>query len=132
MNEPFAWFGNATWAMAVTRAGYSRPVMRVRTMSSPMAGRSWVLMAVVMSIASLRFRSGEVEGGHDDVDELDADERRDDPAQPVDEQVAPQQLTGRRGPERHAPEGQRDERDDDQGVEDDRREDGALGRTRDP
>ena len=43
MNEPFAWLGNATWAMAVTRAGYSRPVMRVRTMSSPMAGRTWVL-----------------------------------------------------------------------------------------
>ena len=67
-------------------------------------------------------------GGDDHVDELDAHERRDDPAQTVDEQVAPQQLARRRGPERHAPQRERDERHDDQRVEDDRRQDRALGR----
>ena len=43
--------------------------------------------------------SGEVQGRDDEVDGLDADERDDDAAEAVDQQVAPQQRAGadRRG-----------------------------------
>src|SRR5262245_48707835 len=61
---------------------------------------------------------------HDDGDQLDADERDDDAAQPPDEEVAAQE---RIGPERlvlDAPERDRDQQRDDNGVEDDRGEDG--------
>ena len=61
-----------------------------------------------------------------EVDRLDPEERGDDPAEAVDEEVALQQLARRRGPEGDAAQRERDEGDDDQGVEDDRREDRAL------
>ena len=38
--------------------------------------------------------SGEAEAGDREVDELDADERRDEAAEAVDEQIAPQQRRG--------------------------------------
>ena len=71
---------------------------------------------------------GQVEGGDDDVDELDADEGGDDAADAVDEQVAAQQRGGGHGPVADAAQGERDERDDDERVEDDGREDGRLRR----
>ena len=57
---------------------------------------------------------GEMEGSHDEVDRLDPDERGDQPAEAVDEEVALEELARRRRPEADAPEGDRDERDDDQ------------------
>ena len=74
--------------------------------------------------------SGQVHQADDDVDELDADERGDDAADAVDERVACQQRSGADGPVGDAAEGERDQGDDDERVEDDGREDGALGASR--
>src|ERR1700722_1314862 len=68
-----------------------------------------------------------VEGHEDEVDELDEDEGHDDPAHPVDKDVAAQDGRGRGGPELDPAQGQGDEGHDDQRVEDDGRQDGALG-----
>ena len=68
----------------------------------------------------------------DEVDELDGDERRDDAAQPVDQQIAAKQRGGADGTILDAPQRQRDQRDDDQGVEDDRRQYRRLAATRAP
>ena len=70
--------------------------------------------------------SGEADGGDDEVDQLDADERHDEAAEAVDEQVAAQQRGGADRPVGDAAQRQRDQRDDDQRVEDDRRQDRAL------
>ena len=56
----------------------------------------------------------EVEGGDDEIDDLDADERHDDAAEAVDEQVALQNRERADGPEFHAAQRQRNQRDDDQ------------------
>src|SRR6185436_18301140 len=94
--------------------------MKVNTTTATMAGRSW-RVKVRMSVGS--------QCGDDDVDELDADERGDDTAEPVDQEVAPQHEGRGFGPELDAAQGERDECHDDQGVEDDRREDrGARAR----
>src|SRR5215469_11945932 len=68
----------------------------------------------------------QADGGDDDVDELDADERHDDAADAIEPEVAPQDRGGTGRPVRDAAQGERDERDNDEGVEDDRREDRAL------
>src|SRR5579863_3691438 len=73
------------------------------------------------------FSSGEMQGGHGEVDRLDADKRNDHAADSVDPKVAAQQ---RSGPDRtiaYAFQRQRNERDDNERIEDDRRKDGALG-----
>ena len=71
---------------------------------------------------------GEVQGGDQDVDHLDADKGNDDAAEPIDQQIAPEQRTRADGPIGDALQGKRNERDDDQRIEDDRRQDGALRR----
>ena len=60
------------------------------------------------------------------VDQLDADERRDQAAEPVDQQVAAQQRVAPDRPVADAAQGQRDQQRDDQRVEDDRRDDRRL------
>src|SRR5579885_1186745 len=70
----------------------------------------------------------QVQRDEDQVDELDANERQDNAAEAVEQQVAPQD---RRGAERailHAAQGQRNQRNDDQRVEDYRREHRAMRR----
>ena len=62
------------------------------------------------------------------VDGLDADERDDDAAHAVDQQVVAQQHIGGLGLVLHALQRQRNQRDDDDGVEDDRGENGRLRR----
>src|SRR5665213_91694 len=57
---------------------------------------------------------------HDQVDQLDADERRDDPAEAVDPEVASQQRTRADRPVAHAAQRQRDQQRDHERVEDDR------------
>ena len=89
-------------------------------MSTISAGRSSPSSSVI------GFSSRQADGRDDQVDELDADERGDDAAQAVDQQVAPQQVGGRRGPVGDAAQRQRDQGDDDQRVEDDGGEDRAL------
>ena len=61
------------------------------------------------------------------IDRLDPDKRRDDPPDPVDQQVVDQQLLGRHGAELRPLQRQRHQQRDDDRVEDDRREDGAEG-----
>ena len=61
----------------------------------------------------------EFEGGDDDVDDFDADERNDDAAQAVDEQVALQNGQRADRLELHAAQRQRNQRDDDERVEND-------------
>ena len=53
------------------------------------------------------------EPADDDVDDLDPDERQDDPAEPVDEEVAAQDGRSGGRAEAHAAKRERDERDDD-------------------
>src|ERR1700755_1606598 len=95
------------------------PVITVSAMTSTRAGR--------ISF-SMGLSSGEMQGGDHEVDRLNADERNDDAADAVDQQVAPQQRTGADRPVRDALQGERDQRDDDQRVEDDGGEDRALRR----
>src|SRR5262249_32109312 len=72
------------------------------------------------------FSSGKVQGRDREVDGLDADERNDDAAYAVDQQVTAQQRPGADRAVGDALQRQRDQRDDDQRVEDDGRQDGAL------
>ncbi len=60
-----------------------------------------------------------------EVDQLDADERRDDAAEPVDEQIPAQERGRADRPVAHAAQRQRDQDRDDERVEDDRRGDRA-------
>ncbi len=57
---------------------------------------------------------------HDEVDELDADERGDDAAESVDEEVATEDAAGADRAILHSAERQRDQEHDDERVEDDR------------
>src|SRR5215472_1196288 len=94
-----------------------RPVMMVMARIITMAGRICFTMGQ---------SSRKADGGHEHVDELDADERDDNAAKAVDQKIAPQDAGGTHWTIGHAPQCQRNERDDDERVEDDRREDGAL------
>ena len=73
--------------------------------------------------------SGEMQGGDDEVDDLDADERHDEAAEAVDQKVAAQQRGRADRPVGDALQRQRDQRDDDQRVEDDGRQDRAIAAT---
>src|ERR1700732_2665497 len=101
--------------MAHTTTGYMMPVSRARTSVAAAAVKSWRRMSV------------HPQAGKDQIDELDADERGDHAAQPVDEDVAAQDGLSAQGLELHTPQGQGDEQDDDDRIEDDGREDGRVG-----
>ena len=55
---------------------------------------------------------GQVQGGHHEVDGLDADKGNDDAAETVDQQVAAEQRAGADGAISDALQRQRDQRDD--------------------
>ena len=74
--------------------------------------------------------SGETQGHDDEVDGLDADKRKHDAAQAVDQQIAAQERGRADRTIVDTLQRQRNERDDDQRIEDDRRQDGALRRVR--
>src|SRR5689334_21062920 len=112
-SEPFAWDGKAACATIVMAAGETTPVLTVSAIVRPTAGQSWRRMRFIGRLLC------ESQRRDDDVDELDADEGRDDAAEPIDEQVAAKQLARRRRAEADATERERDERGDDQRVEDD-------------
>ena len=67
----------------------------------------------------------EMERGDDEIDELDADERNDDAAEAIDEQVALQNGERAHRFVGHAAQRQRNQRDDDERVENDGAEDRA-------
>src|SRR5580698_1544942 len=102
--------------MPVTASGYPKP-------------RTTVTMASIAMQADAcltrpdRRISVESDRGEGQVDELDEDERGDDPADAVDEGVAPQDRGPVAGLERHPAQRQRDQRRDDERVVDDRGQD---------
>src|SRR6478752_7956024 len=98
--------------------------MAARATTKTIAGR----ISFNMTYPPQAGASGQVQGSDNEVDRLDADERNDDAADAVDQQVASQQRTRADRPITDALERQRDERDDDQRVEDDGGEDRALRR----
>src|SRR5690349_12249833 len=111
--------------MPVIASGYARPVMMVSATTITRAGRS--------SFNIVSFPLCEAGSTDDEVDRLDPDERDDDAAEAVDQQVAAQQVRGPGGGADRAAvldtfERQRDQRDDDQRVEDDRRQNGTFRR----
>src|SRR5579862_7795165 len=101
--EPLACLGNSTWASAVTIPGYRKPVSSIRTNVSAIAGRNW--------LRSMR-------GDQDHVDQLDENERHNDAAGTVNDQVATENGRGAHGTISHASQRQRDQCDNDQRVED--------------
>src|SRR5215469_7653781 len=72
--------------------------------------------------------SNEVEGRDENVNGLNADERHDDAAQTIDEEVATQERSRTDRSEGNSFERQWDQRDDDKRVENDGRQNGALRR----
>src|SRR3984893_798239 len=79
-------------------------------------------------LSSSRLSSSKVNRADDEVDELDANERNDDPAEPIDEKITPQNACRPDGPVSHPAKRQGDQRDDDQRVENNRRQNSALRR----
>src|SRR3979409_2798430 len=72
--------------------------------------------------------SGKVQDDQQDVDDLDANERRDDSSRAIDDEMVTQQTRRADGAVLDAPQRQRNERDDDERVEDDGAHDRALRR----
>jgi hypothetical protein len=75
-----------------------------------------------ISLRALRDLGGEKascqpDAGDDHVNQLYPDERDDDAAQAIDEQVAPQQDSRAKGPVLHPAQRQRNQRNDDDGIE---------------
>src|SRR2546426_9342120 len=60
------------------------------------------------------------------IDQLNADEWRDDSTQSIDQEVSPEQRLGTNGPIAHSPKSQGNQNDDDYGVEYDSRKHGRL------
>ncbi len=75
---------------------------------------------VMVSLTMVFMRLSEVESGDDDIDGLDANERNDDSADAIDEQVALQDFGRAERTEFHPLKRQRNKEDDDNRVEDDR------------
>src|SRR5262245_36923918 len=96
--------------------------MMVSATMNTIAGRISFSMALLLGPDP----SGQVQGGDQEVDRLDADERNDDAADTIDQEVAAKQRSGADRAVTHTFERQRDQRDDDQRVDDDRRENRAL------
>src|SRR5450759_4725243 len=72
--------------------------------------------------------SNQMESDEENIDRLDPRERHEDAADAVEHQVSSENPPRAEGPVRNAPESQWDQGDDDERVEDDRGEDGTLGR----
>src|SRR5512146_1629355 len=98
MRLPAACPGKRTLATAVTTRGYAIPVTTVMTMSRVTAGRSTYFMASF---------SDQVHDLEQHIDDLDTDERHQDAAEAVDEQIAAQQYRGAERPVAHALQGER-------------------------
>src|SRR6266852_2673482 len=91
--EPSAWLRKAVWPRAHTASGKISPSS---TVSATVTARAVVNCRRSMSVHP--------QGGQDQVDELDADERGDDAADAVDQEVPPQDGGRPQGPELDSPE----------------------------
>src|SRR5262245_49729559 len=98
------------------------PVSTVNSASMMSAGASSCLSMFFIGILPL----DEAEGREQHVDELDADERSNEPSDAVDEQVVAQEFAGAFGAVFHTADGERNQQDDDDGVEDGCGQDGAA------
>src|SRR3954466_1494303 len=94
-SEPFARPATRAVAAPVKASGKAMPVSAVNSAMRTSAGRMW-------------FMSGEPQQGDDEIDELDPDERGEEAAEPVDEQVPSQQRRRAHGPKAHAAQRERD------------------------
>src|ERR1700761_7418002 len=88
------------------------PVITVSNSSARSAAQCWRMMFAKFISAHPGDKL------HDQIDQLDADERGDDAAQSVEIKVAAQQLRRAAGRVLNAPERQRDQYHDDDRVED--------------
>ena len=84
---------------------------------------NWVFIVYFFVYGFQGLKNQKLQLLDDEVDELDADERGDQAAEPVDQHVAAQQRVRPHWPVADAAKRQRDQQRDDQGVEDDRRGD---------
>src|SRR5258705_6712533 len=107
---PLAARGNASWAMPVTRYGYTTPVSSDSITSIRRAGSIGANMIGLLE-------SGQGQRDQQHVDQLDADEWQRDTADAVDQHVPAQHRPGALGAKAYALERQRNERRDDQRVE---------------
>src|SRR5579859_161334 len=128
--------GTSSSSATTATPSVSRPMSSITPVVTPTAASAStnpIKFLVVNQDRNVRivvlFSSNQMQCGQDHIDDLDADEWRDDAAQSVDEQVIAQQPSRAHRSVGHAAQRQRDERDDDQRVEDDRRQDGALVRS---
>src|SRR5215475_544619 len=97
------------------------PVSTVSTSTARSAARCWEIQVGRRITKSASRNSGyELD---EQVDDFDAGERGDDPAEAVDEQVATQHRRRAAWAVPDAAQGERDQQHDDDGVEDDRGED---------
>src|ERR1700724_1541362 len=100
--------------------GYTMPsAMTVTTVKSTEVAtcRSVFSRAGSCEVAIALLRSRQMECDQDEVDQLDPDERHDDPAEAVDEHVLAQHGVRAARAVRNAAQGERNERDDDERVE---------------
>src|SRR5580704_2734335 len=111
MSEPSAWRENRNADKPVTRSGYPKPSATVTT-------RSITMLASMGRPKPIERMSMESDRGQDQIDELDEDERGDDPAEAVDEAVAPEDGGAVERPELHPPQRKGDESRNDDGVVD--------------
>src|SRR5262245_51050092 len=113
-------FSPGIWATAQTRSGYTSPSRTVSSSSARSAAQCWRMMLVI-------FMSGHPGEELDyQVDEFDTDERRDDAAEAVHQEVAAQQLRRAGRGVANTFERQRDQEHDDDRVEDHRGQDCRL------
>jgi hypothetical protein len=78
-----------------------------------------VFLKARCSSSSLLLDSNEVSEADDNVDQLDSNERNDDPANAIDEEIAPQDACRADGPIGYPSQRKGNERYDDQRVEND-------------
>src|SRR5664279_2395856 len=109
MRLPLALSWKATCAMPHTTSGYNPQHTTASTSVDITAPR----ISEKRSFIGLH----QIEGGDDDVDGFNADERNDDAAEAVDQQVALQRAERANGRVLHAAQCQRNQRDEDQCIE---------------
>ena len=86
------------------------------------------IVAMIEFLSSVRIifiTLSEMNGGDNHVDQFDSDERNDNSAKTVDEQIALKNLGRAERAELYTPERERNQRDDDERVEDDGAQDRA-------
>src|ERR1700733_13801965 len=115
---PFACLWNRVCASPVTASGYRMPVRMVSTNVIRIAGLSSFHMSKLLVVKPLSVnRLSQVQQAKQSIDRPDAREGHENSADPLTQQIAPQQRPSRKRPVLHPAQCQRHERNDNQGVE---------------